>query len=145
MALQLHLPVMRPRRRGECVGHQGPCPYVSCRNHLLFDVMEDGTLEVMNREVVEVYGRALRETQDVPDGWSDAVLEALQRMPETCALDVADDEAWRRQDEFANYADVGTLIGCGRERVRQICDAALERMRDALARDTRRARDEDED
>jgi hypothetical protein len=56
----------RPRTRGDCVGGERPCPYVSCRHHLLLDVNENtGGIRANNG------------------------LE-LEELSETCALDVAD-------------------------------------------------------
>ena len=28
----------RPRTRAECRGHEGPCPWVSCKHHLYLDI-----------------------------------------------------------------------------------------------------------
>lgn len=53
----------RPVTRGDCVGGERPCPFVSCKHHLAIDVSPNGTLRV-NADV--------------------------EGMAETCALDVAD-------------------------------------------------------
>lgn len=55
----------RPRRRSECQNGPRPCPWVSCRWHLMLDV-DHRTGQITTR------------FDDVED------------MPETCALDVAD-------------------------------------------------------
>lgn len=65
----------RPRTRGDCADQPRPCPYVTCKHHLLTEISSDGRL-FFN-------GNA--------DGSSiDAAVDSLESMPETCALDVAD-------------------------------------------------------
>lgn len=56
----------RPRTRADCAGGQRPCPWVSCRHHLLLEVQPGGGLKV-----------------NFPDA-------DPTRMRETCALDVAE-------------------------------------------------------
>ena len=56
----------RPKTRGECVDGPRPCPWVSCRHHLAFEVSQAGGLK-----------------EKFPG------LE-LEQLPETCSLDVAD-------------------------------------------------------
>lgn len=38
--------VERPKTRGECMGVERPCPFVSCRHHLFLDVSEKGGLKL---------------------------------------------------------------------------------------------------
>lgn len=70
----LHLRVL-PATRGECIDEPRPCPYVSCRFHLLLNVTSNGRLY---------------RTRDFDEDSAESLLEALAAMPETCALDVAD-------------------------------------------------------
>ncbi len=56
----------RPRRRADCIGGPRPCPWLTCRFHLAFDVTPAGGLK-----------------ENFPG-------VALEDMAETCALDVAD-------------------------------------------------------
>lgn len=56
----------RPATRGECAGHAGPCPWLSCRHHLKFEVTPTGAI-IDHFPGVE-----------------------LEDMTDTCALDVAD-------------------------------------------------------
>lgn len=59
-------PPARPTTRAECAAHEGPCPWVSCKWHLKFDVTLRGSL---------------RDNFPGREVWD---------MPHTCALDVAD-------------------------------------------------------
>ncbi len=83
-----------PRNRPVCRGGLRPCPYVSCRHHLLIEVSEHGVL-TMNRPKLGpgrpgTY-RVEREDQDwFAELWIDAAVEALFQMEDTCSLDVAD-------------------------------------------------------
>ncbi|MCU1282450.1 MAG: hypothetical protein JWM53_5996 [bacterium] len=60
------LPVIvdRPRTRAECIGGIRPCPWISCRHHLLVDVRADGKLTLN--------------------------AESLEDLPQSCSLDIAD-------------------------------------------------------
>ncbi len=60
------LRLLRPKTRGECVGGERPCPWVSCAMHLYIDVLSSGSLKL-----------------NFPD------LE-VSEMKESCVLDVAD-------------------------------------------------------
>lgn len=80
-----------PLTRGECEQSARPCPYVSCRQHLFADV---------------TIGGAIRPNFDVD------ILE-LERLPETCALDVA--------ARGAHGLDaIAAVMNLTSERVRQI-------------------------
>jgi hypothetical protein len=87
----------RPVTRGDCVEGLRPCPFVSCRQHLYLDVHPRT-------------GAIKRNRPDVAE-------DELDRMPETCALDVADRGG-------ASLVKVGRLMNVTRERVRQIEKAA---------------------
>jgi hypothetical protein len=93
----------RPRTRGECAAGPRPCPWVSCRHHLYADVRPNGSLK-LNRP--------------------DVAADELERLPATCALDVADATA----GDGMSGAAVGVLLNISRERVRQVVEGALERI-----------------
>lgn len=85
----------RPRTRGECVNGDRPCPWISCRHHLLLDVSPDtGTIKL------------------------NFVLDALESMTDTCCLDVADRGGH-------SLEEAGNLLNVTRERARQIETRAL--------------------
>jgi len=81
---------MRPKTRADCIDAPRPCPYASCRYHLLLDVKpKTGSL------VLNFPGKDVDE------------------IPETCALDVA-------AEDGVTLERVGELTNMTRERVRQI-------------------------
>ena len=103
--------------------HCRPCGYVTCRYHLAD---------------VRTY-RSLRWFAEEIDPKIDERIEIRTfGGRDTCALDVAARGSHRQRD-------VARLIGTSRERVRQIEDAALSKMRDAAGRvDPDRRREADQ-
>ena len=101
----------RPKTRGDCCpsdeggNHARPCPYVSCKFHLLLDVTRSGSLKV-----------------NWPAESLDGIVENLATMKETCALDVAD------RGEMT-LEDIGGLLNVTRERIRQMAEKLLLKMR----------------
>ena len=91
----------RPTTRAQCKSMPRPCPYVGCRYHLFLEIKRLGGLQFP---------------------WGDDV-EALREMPQTCALDVADADG-------ATLDTVGEYTAMTRERVRQIENAALDKLRE---------------
>lgn len=90
--------VERPRTRGDCADGPRPCPFSSCRYHLLLDVHpETGNIKLN-------FGH-----------------DDVERLPQTCALDVAENYA-PTLDVAAYHVNVT------RERVRQIEERALAKL-----------------
>lgn len=121
----------RPRTRGECANGPRPCPWVSCRYHLLLEVKPPS---------VDEYGRSHGGTIRLPvlgsklhpgagplavDEFTEAATACLEAMAETCTLDVADSGG-------TILAEVGELLGVTRERARQLEEKALRSMRRAV-------------
>src|SRR5574337_1021758 len=92
---RLHVMNERPTTRGECVDGPRPCPFVTCRHHLLVDVGADG--------------RLLR-SHDFDEEDEGSIADALCEMSETCSLDVA-------ALGGADAERVGDLVGISREEV----------------------------
>lgn len=88
------LALQRPRTRGEC-GEVRPCPWVSCRHHLLLDVhVVEGTRA--RPPTIRLNGRSVRGLQTGVDAsevhtFVDAAAERLDQLEHTCSLDVADE------------------------------------------------------
>ena len=61
----------RPKTRAQCEGHDGPCPWISCRYHLAHDFA------------------APRHKSRTPT--DDQIVEFIATAKHTCALDAADD------------------------------------------------------
>lgn len=116
----------RPRTRADCVDGPRPCPFVGCRYHLLLDVNHKGSLAIARNDNAGP-GRprvltAKPTAADVVQGWIDSAVEALAKMRETCALDVAE------RGEHDGVA-IGKLLGFTRTRTGQVCEGALLQLR----------------
>lgn len=95
----------RPRTRGDCAGGERPCPWVSCRYHLAVEVQRGGSISI-NPLLLD-------------DAINGDELD-LTRLPETCALDVAD-----RGPTTARY--VAGLVGKTFQLVEIVVKQGLER------------------
>lgn len=91
----------RPTTRADCAEVERPCPYVGCRFHLYLDVVPKTGAIKFNRP-------------DIP-------VDELERMPATCALDVAEAGGHKLED-------VGALLNVTRERIRQVQDRILAKL-----------------
>lgn len=79
-----------------------PCPFVACRYHLYLDVADDGAI-IFNFPELEV-----------------------DEMLVSCALDFAD-----RDEDIVSLDEVAIVLNLTPERVRQISEEALKRLRTA--------------
>jgi len=84
-----------PASRSECRRGPRPCPYVSCRYHLLLNVASDGRL----------WSQVAFDEAD-----AESIAVAVEALGETCALDVADDGEH-------TFEEVGVLMGRDAKRV----------------------------
>lgn len=103
-------PEKRPRTRGECVDGPRPCPWVSCRFHILVETIR-----------YSPFGNK-RDQKRFLEKLEELVEEDLLGMEDTCALDVADEGP-------QTLEAIGKMMGMTRERVRQIETQALLRAR----------------
>lgn len=92
----------RPLTRGECLPGVGlrPCPWVSCKFHLWLDVTPAGNI-MFNR--------------------LDVFVDELEKMGDTCALDVADRGGLQLEA-------VGDIMNVTRERIRQVEAVAVRKL-----------------
>lgn len=119
----------RPRTRADCLEGPRPCPWVSCRYHLLTEVSAESGSLVLNLTAPGTRGHAGRPpvapgrkaSAAEVDRWVDAAVEQLDRMPETCALDVAE------QGEHT-LESVGRCMGVSDEQVYRIARGARRRL-----------------
>lgn len=113
----------RPLNRSDCIDGPRPCAHVSCRYHLAIEVSPTGLLTspLMHR------GLSLRDDPDYAEAWLGAVSDAVQFMPNSCALDVADDGP-------LTLDEVGDILALTRERARQIEVRALHQVRRPMER-----------
>jgi len=84
----------QPKHRGDCQDQERPCPWMSCKWHMLHMQSTHKTL-------------ALRK------GTDDEILDYVWSLPWSCVLDLAD-----RGD--ATLEEIGECTGMTRERIRQI-------------------------
>lgn len=118
MSDELDLEAARPRTRGDCARGPRPCPWISCRYHLV-------TLEVGGAgELIVERRRLLRKmTHAEVERATDELADQVAAMPTTCALDVI-----ARNPDGATLEQIGEILGVTRERVRQIERKAMRRM-----------------
>lgn len=95
----------RPRTRADCSSIPRPCPYVSCRHHLL--------LEVRGPDIWVNYPRRHRLRDDEP------VEDVLELMPFSCSLDAAEDGPKRLEE-------VAGMFGVTRQGA-QLCEVAAQK------------------
>jgi hypothetical protein len=91
-------PDQKPTKRGECLGMPRPCPFVSCRHH-----------------IVKIKGPGDEGIRT--DDHDDQTVDAILAVKESCSLDVADRVA---KDKELSLAEVGEIMGFSRERARQV-------------------------
>lgn len=97
-----------------CEMIDGRCYNVRCRYHLLG--------EIQNGRIVYVHPSAMEAAKNKPfRKWSDDdLLAAVEALPETCAIDVANEG-----EHTAEY--IGGLLGCSKQAVLQ-CEARMLRL-----------------
>jgi hypothetical protein len=110
--------IPRPKTRAECRDEARPCPWVSCRHHLLIEMARlrakdpRPTVMRLNRASSERTklgrraGLSSSAAESIVRAWIDDAVELLSYMPYTCALDVVEafpDGLYPRQ--------VGWLLG----------------------------------
>jgi len=94
-----------------------PCPYVGCRYHLLLNVRADGVLEMNGAKGRQGAKAALDVREDERALWAvewiDTAVSRLFALPETCAIDVA-------EQGMHSPRKVGELMAITKRRVSQI-------------------------
>ena len=93
----------RPRTRGDCASVARPCPYVGCKYHLYIDVNPSSGSIKVNRPDQEAW-----------------------EIEHSCALDVA-------QSGGVTLKEVGEILSLSRERIRQIEDRGLLKIKPEVA------------
>ena len=128
----------RPRTRADCLDGPRPCPWASCRHHLLFEVARppaasgvqrtpsEGAALVLNaplsgasRRRPHLHASAAAEVVRV---WIDDAIERWQSMGHTCSLDRADDVLRLRAGK-TSLQELAELRGLSRAQMKR--EAAL--------------------
>lgn len=135
------LAIPRPTTRAECLEEARPCPWASCRHHLLLEVaatkggddVRPTTLR-LNRPSKLLGlppgrsgrrpGLAATAAHHVVERWIDDAVEQLQLMRYTCALDIADE-----YPDGITERGVGFVLGMGERAARADIDRAGEQLR----------------
>lgn len=96
---------IRPRQRCQCINHNGPCPFVSCKHHLYLDVDSDTGEIIFNFPGKEVW-----------------------ELQETCALDAADKKG-------LSDAEVAALMGLNVARFSVLKERTLRKVKRILIKE----------
>lgn len=105
------LPVLRPKTRGDCHDGPRPCPWISCRQHLLTELTENARL------VFHTGCRGCRPTVD-------EIVAILDQMKESCALDVAERGG-------VTLEEIAEMMQLSLERIRQVEADGIRKSKDA--------------
>lgn len=105
----------KPKTRADCLSMGRPCPFVSCRYHLYLDVNPKTGSIKLNFPNIEVW-----------------------EMEESCALDIAERGG-------ITLEEVGAIMNLTRERVRQLEESALEKVKNYILNSKYKELIEDED
>lgn len=98
---------MRPKTRGDCAGIPRPCIFVSCRHNTYLDVnAKSGKLKIIHDDV------ELPNDMKIPN----------------CVLDMVENPKPRTLE------DIGITMRITRERVRQISDASVRKIRAVITK-----------
>jgi hypothetical protein len=128
------LAVPRPTTRAECLQEARPCPWVSCRYHLLLEVAATKGGDDVRPTTLRLNrprsGRGRRSglpataVHQAVEQWIDDAVELLQSMRYTCALDIADE-----YPDGITERGVGLVLGLGERAAHEDLDQAMHRWR----------------
>ncbi len=129
------LAIPRPTTRGECLQEARPCPWASCRHHLLLEVaatkggddVRPTTLRLNRPQPGRGRRSGLPATagHHVVEQWIDDAVELLQSMRYTCALDIADE-----YPDGITERGVGLVLGVSEKAARADIDRATGKLRE---------------
>jgi hypothetical protein len=111
----------RPINTNDCPTRR-PCPFVSCRYHLLLDVTRKGTIKLNKADVPSI---RRHYSQTLVDLFVDEAIEHLATMADSCALDVA-------ARGSHNNEELAGILGVTREAVRQLMELPEAQLKAAL-------------
>lgn len=97
------LKIIKPKIRKDCENVPRPCPFVSCRYNIFLDVnSQSGNIKNVFNE------------------FKDPIYMTFNN----CVLDIVEKHG------CMTLEDIGKIMNITRERVRQICDASVRKIRD---------------
>lgn len=115
------LAIPRPRTRAECLQEARPCPWVSCRHHLLLEVASAGgkrrratSLRLNRKNSTGGRRPGLRSSAAAAlvQVWIDDAIELLAGMRYSCALDVVD-----AHPDGLDRKKVGRMLGVTKQAI----------------------------
>lgn len=132
------LRIPRPATRAECLEEARPCPWASCRHHLLLEVAASkGGRDVRptslrlnrphrgrGRATGRRSGLASSAAHHIVERWIDDAVEQLMGMRHTCALDVADEYL-----DGVTERSIGLVLGVSEKAAHADITRATERLR----------------
>jgi len=117
----VHLDALRPVTRADCADGPRPCPWTTCRHHLLI------VAELVSKERFERSPQWAPGQRVHPAARTAPTLDAaLAAMPATCVLDVTD-----AHPDGLDLREAGALLGISGEGVRLIERRALAKLQHA--------------
>jgi hypothetical protein len=139
------LAVPRPTTRADCLQEARPCPWASCRHHLLLEVAASkggddvrATSLRLNRprqllglppgRTGRRSGLPATAAHHLVEQWIDDAVEQLQSMRYTCALDIADE-----YPDGITERSVGLVFGVSEKAARADIERAGDLLRAGLA------------
>jgi hypothetical protein len=136
------LAIPRPTTRAECLQEARPCPWASCRHHLLLEVAAikggDDVRATTLRLNRPRRGRGRRSglpataVHQVVEQWIDNAVELLQSMRYTCALDIADE-----YPDGVTERSVGAVLGVSEKAAHADLQRATDRLRSGMDEERR--------
>jgi hypothetical protein len=131
------LAIPRPTTRAECLQEARPCPWASCRYHLLLEVTATKGGDDVRPTTLRLNrlrsgrgrrsGLAATAAHYVVEQWIDDAVELLHSMRYTCALDVADE-----YPDGITERGVGLMLGVTEKAAHADIARAKERLRAGL-------------
>lgn len=120
-----------PASRDACRG-PGICPVLRCKFNLAMHVTASGTIVVgargggatgLSLSLKRTGAGLVRNGDEITTQMAIAVVELADRLPSLCSLDYAEQGGM-------SLSELGRVLGVSRERVRQIIDEIVDKLRD---------------
>lgn len=99
---------MKPRKRSDCEGKELPCPFISCRHHMIWGMAyleENGDIRTYRNKLID----------------DDKIVEMIANMKCSCVLDAIDSADHNVNNIYLiPLEEIGEMLGVTRQRIEQI-------------------------